>query len=115
MVATEVGGIPEQIRPLDSLTRRGSAAQVCTEASATGVLVAQGDAEGMAAPLEHLLRNGPLRDRLGQNARRDAEYRFGLDAQADAYLDWYRQLLPISFGELAGCQPREVRRRYVAT
>jgi glycosyltransferase involved in cell wall biosynthesis len=102
VVATEVGGIPEQIRPLDSLMLRTSHAPVYTESSATGVLVAQGDAQGMAAPLEHLLRNGQLRDRLGQNARRDAEHRFDLHAQVNAYLEWYHQLLQNSVTDRTG-------------
>jgi glycosyltransferase involved in cell wall biosynthesis len=102
VVATEIGGIPEQIRSLDSLRLSMSEAPIYTETNATGVLVAQGDAQGTAAPLEHLLRNGQLRDRLGQNARRDAEQRFDLDAQVHAYLEWYHQLLQNAVADRAG-------------
>ena len=101
-MATEVGGIPEQIRALDRLMLRTSDVPVFTETSATGVLVPQGDAQGMAAPLEHLLRNGQLRDRLGQNARRDAQHRFDLDAQVNVYLEWYQQLLPNAVADRTG-------------
>jgi glycosyltransferase involved in cell wall biosynthesis len=47
----------------------------------------------MALSIEQLLQNQPLRRRLGQNARRDAEQRFDLARQVDAYLGWYRELL----------------------
>jgi glycosyltransferase involved in cell wall biosynthesis len=93
VIATEVGGIPEQIRALEGLSCRTPGAPRHGATEATGVLVGRGDAEGMAAGLERLLSDLPLRRRLGQNARRDAEQRFGLARQVDAYLRWYQELL----------------------
>jgi glycosyltransferase involved in cell wall biosynthesis len=93
VVATAVGGIPEQLKPLaglgagaPELTRHGPDA-------ATGVLVAAGDAEDMAGSLVALAREAGLRTRLGANAQADARERFGLARQAQEYLTWYRQLL----------------------
>ncbi len=93
VIATEVGGIPEQIRALEGLSCRTPGAPRHGAPEATGVLVGRGDAEGMAAGLERLLSDLPLHRRLGQNARRDAEQRFGLARQVDAYLRWYQELL----------------------
>jgi glycosyltransferase involved in cell wall biosynthesis len=93
VIATEVGGIPEQIHALDGLSCNTPRAPRYSATHATGVLVARGDAHGMASGIEQLLQNQPLRRRLGQNARRDAEQRFDLARQVDAYLGWYRELL----------------------
>jgi glycosyltransferase involved in cell wall biosynthesis len=93
VVATAVGGIPEQIRSADLGAgdwRRHP------DREATGVLVAQGDAQGMARAVVALLRDGRRLEELGANARADACRRFRLDRQADAYLDWYGALLDSS-------------------
>jgi len=79
VVATAVGGIPEQVR---SLTDEG-------ETAATGVLTPPSDSQGMAAALARLASDGTLLARLGENARRDAVERFDVDRQVDAYLAWY--------------------------
>jgi glycosyltransferase involved in cell wall biosynthesis len=83
VVATAVGGIPEQVRALGA----SNASQ------ATGVLVNLGDAEGMAAALDRLLSNDMLRHRLSENAAKDARTHFGRDRQAEAYLAWYHAIL----------------------
>lgn len=95
VVVTAVGGIPEQVKGLEmadggwrmaNLNRYGAS-------EATGILVRQRDAEGMALGIERLLNNDPLRRRLGENAARDAHERFGLQRQVDSYLKWYGELL----------------------
>lgn len=91
VVASAVGGIPEQIRPVESgpnLTLESTA-----DDRPTGVLTPPGDAEAMAREIERLLEDNGLRSRLGANAARDARARFGLDRQADAYLAWFEQIL----------------------
>jgi glycosyltransferase involved in cell wall biosynthesis len=93
VVATAVGGIPEQLKPLGGL---GNGAPEVTRhgpEDATGILVAAGDAEDMARSLVALIRDAPLRARLGANANADAKDRFDLERQARTYLEWYRQLL----------------------
>lgn len=94
VVATAVGGIPEQIK---SLAQAGSEAASDAKAhdvdEATGVLVGAGDAEAMGTAIESLLNDDVLRGHLGDNAARDARVRFDLRRHANDYLDWYRSIL----------------------
>lgn len=78
VVATAVGGIPEQVEDLSLDPDR-----------ATGALAPPGDADSLATAIVALLENEELRCRLAGNARRDAERRFGLEQQTQAYLEWY--------------------------
>jgi len=75
VVATAVGGIPEIVRDGE-----------------TGFLTAAGDAEALAQRMQLLLDDNDMRTRLAAEAARDAVARFGLDRQADAFLDWYREV-----------------------
>lgn len=83
VVATDVGGIPEQIKDLET---HGAS-------EATGVLVAAEDSEQLARAVLPLLRQPELARQLGDNAARDARDRFDLARQCDAYLDWFRVIL----------------------
>lgn len=86
VVATAVGGIPEQVRSLPD--ERTSGGDGCT-----GALVPVGDAEALARRIEHLLQNEDLRRRLADHAADDARRRFDLDREVDEYLGWYQTLL----------------------
>lgn len=86
VVATAVGGIPEQIRSLEAIPAYGAD-------EATGILVRADDAEAMTAAVVRLLTDEPLRRQLGNNAARDARQRFDLERQVDAYLEWYREIV----------------------
>jgi glycosyltransferase involved in cell wall biosynthesis len=95
VVATAVGGIPEQLKGLATsdpgprlidLNRHN-------RGEATGMLVPEGDARCMAASIVQLVRDESLRRQLGANAARDARDRFDLRLQADQYLDWYQQII----------------------
>ena len=95
VVATAVGGIPEQIKPLQgpgSISGRGYSAQ-----EATGILTDTGDADGMALGIERILGNDPLRHQLSRNARADAVSRFDLQIQVKRYLEWYETILEKPF------------------
>lgn len=96
IVATAVGGIPEQVQ---SLTGRCASASVSTLSKdvATGILTAPGDANGLAAAMVLLACDVALIETLGQNARRDAERRFDVRRQVDDYVDWYRHILKCSY------------------
>jgi glycosyltransferase involved in cell wall biosynthesis len=74
-VATAVGGIPEQV-----------------EDGRNGFLVPAGDARALAERLTRLLSDPELRAHMGVQALESARRRFDLSRQADAYLDWYREL-----------------------
>ncbi len=89
VVATAVGGIPEQVTSLYSW----GDGSVETSRFPTGVLVRPGEPEALADAVRRLLADGELLERLGENAARDARRRFALDTQVDAYLDWYRSIL----------------------
>lgn len=76
VIATAVGGIPEQI--------------VTGE---TGFLTRPGDPSDMADKIELLLKNSSLREEMGERAYSDAKKRFGLDLQVERYLELYKELI----------------------
>ena len=108
VVATAVGGIPEQVKPLEGWN--GETFERCNEP--TGALVPPGDAEAMADAVVALLTNGALQKRLGENAAEDARKRFDLEQQVNEYIEWYRAIIesrsrgvqPSTF-QLASAQP----------
>jgi glycosyltransferase involved in cell wall biosynthesis len=76
VVATAVGGIPEQI-----------------DDGRTGLLVPANDAQALAAGLTALLSDDTRRRTMGVQASEAARDRFDLCRQADAYLQWYYRLV----------------------
>ena len=84
VVATAVGGIPEQVRGTDHPTP-------------TGLVTPPGDILAMSAAIDRLLDDPALRQVMARNARADAVTRFDLRDQRDAYLSW--------FGEMVGAAP----------
>lgn len=90
VVATAVGGIPEQIK---SLLAGRESMRVFPADEATGVLTPSGDVEAMAEAIVLLLKDDGLRQQMGLNAQRDAAARFSLDRQVKAYLEWYQEIL----------------------
>jgi len=76
VVATSVGGIPEQIAE-----------------GVTGFLTPPGDARAMATRIEQLLSDDALRRRFAAAAIESARRHFGLDRQINDYLAWYEELV----------------------
>ncbi len=76
VVATAVGGIPEQI-----------------EVGKTGLLVPPGDPQSMAQAVGALLSNTPLLEQFGKAAAEEAQRRFNLNRMVDDYLKWYEEIL----------------------
>ena len=74
VVASAVGGIPEQLN------------------MNTGRLVPPGDAKRLCDVMLDLLRDDALRAQMGRAASEDAVRRFGIDRQLDAYLGWFEEL-----------------------
>lgn len=93
VVATAIGGIPEQIRGLGVPESAGVSGSGFDSEAATGILVPSQDPEAMAAALERLLGEDELRRKLGENAWRDAANRFSLEREGDDYLSWFREIL----------------------
>ncbi len=94
VVATAVGGIPEQVkalRPADYGLHQSLDTYSLDEV--TGILVPVGNVEAMTAATMVLLTDDSLRLKLGQNAARDARLRFGLNRQVEAYLAWYQEII----------------------
>jgi len=91
VLATAIGGIPEQVR---SLRLPGTAPGLDTvpEAKATGTLVAPGAAAGLADAVEALLADAARLGRMAETARRDAVERLGKRQFTSAYLDLYQDL-----------------------
>jgi glycosyltransferase involved in cell wall biosynthesis len=86
VVATGVGGIPEQIKSLLDGNSYDSS-------TATGIVTPGADPGAMAAGIEMLLLNESLRQCLATNAFKDAQERFDLDNETNSYLEWYMDLL----------------------
>jgi glycosyltransferase involved in cell wall biosynthesis len=92
VIATAVGGIPEQVRSLAGAPGAWDGDASGPE-SATGILVPAHDAAGMAAAASALLGDDSLRTRLGENAAAVAQAEYDLDRQLDATLGWYEEIL----------------------
>ena len=75
VVATAVGGIPEQVKEGE-----------------TGFLVPPGDSEAMAARAAQLLADRELAGRMAAAAAEDARKRFSLDRQVDEYLGFFSDI-----------------------
>ena len=102
IVATAVGGIPEQVKGLSIRdVNDASHLNLFESAQATGVLTPPSDAESMARWIQILLKNDSLRHRLADNAARDARARFDIAQQIDRYLDWYERILRTTVGRRA--------------
>ena len=95
VVASGIGGIPEQVKGLGlsqfSLWNSGLNRYGMNDA--TGILVPGGDAQAMALAIEQLLSDDSLRRRLGENAALDAAKRFDIQGQADGFLTWYQEIV----------------------
>jgi glycosyltransferase involved in cell wall biosynthesis len=76
VVATAVGGIPEQI-----------------EQNKTGFLIPLGDAVDMAQSIQLLLEDDNLRQQVSHQAAETAQCKFNAERMANDYLDWYQNIL----------------------
>lgn len=95
VVATAVGGIPEQVKGVKIANGdlRNADLNEFDYQEATGLLVSPGDVEAMADGIERLLTDDSLLRRLSENAAKDAARRFDLKHQVKAYLGWYDEIL----------------------
>ena len=102
VVATSIGGIPEQVRSLRNLAienerKLGNKVPYgfsdYSVEEATGILVPAGDVSALAGAIEGLVKNEALRKQLGVNAAIDACYRFDFERCANDYITWYREII----------------------
>jgi len=89
VIATDVGGIPEQVR---TFVRCGAHAPHPRD-RATGVLVPGGDAGRMSAAIRLLDGDPDLAVQLGRNAARVAAAQYSLEQQADAQLALFGRIV----------------------
>ncbi len=92
VVATAVGGIPEQVRALEGAWLPGNL-QPHDAASATGVLVRPSDPAAFASGVRALLDDEALRARLAESGLRHVQSDFTLALQAERFVAWYREIL----------------------
>jgi glycosyltransferase involved in cell wall biosynthesis len=81
VVASHVGGIPEQVS--DGIT---------------GLLVAPENSQALAIAIETLLAQETLRSTMGQAGRKRVLGEFQLSQQIDRYLEWYEAILDLQRG-----------------
>jgi glycosyltransferase involved in cell wall biosynthesis len=89
VVATDIGGIPEQVKSLWASTN----SPVYPPSLASGILVNAEDSTGLGRAIDLLLLQEDLRRRLGRNGSDAAVLEFSIIRQVERYLDWYRQIL----------------------
>lgn len=75
VIATAVGGIPEQINH-----------------GVTGFLVTQGESEELSNFVRILFKNENLRMKMGKNASKLAKEKYDLTIQVGQYLSWYHEI-----------------------
>lgn len=76
VVATAVGGIPEQVRN-----------------ESTGLLVPAGNAQAMAESTLRILTDSALRIGMSQRASTETALNFNLEKQANEYMEWYKEII----------------------
>ncbi|HVZ50180.1 MAG TPA: glycosyltransferase, partial [Gemmatimonadaceae bacterium] len=90
VIASGVGGIPEQVTSSSAL---GGARGPASLDGATGAIVRAFDGPALAAAINAFFALPPAaRGALGVNAARDARLRFDIRRVADEYLRWMREL-----------------------
>jgi glycosyltransferase involved in cell wall biosynthesis len=93
VIATAVGGIPEQVKGWGGAGFLTTTYNTHDVAEATGILVEAGNAHLFARAMEMLMHDENIRLQLGTNAARDAKQRFSLEKMVQNYLDWYKEIL----------------------
>ncbi|GAA4247949.1 polysaccharide deacetylase family protein [Azospirillum formosense] len=93
VVASAVGGIPEQVAALNSANGLCESWWAAADHDATGLLYPAGAYDAMAEGIASLARLPELRHRLAENAAATAPARFDMARTVAAYLDWFADIL----------------------
>jgi glycosyltransferase involved in cell wall biosynthesis len=91
VLATAVGGIPEQVKGYRIFMDKNSLNHFEAD-EATGLLCTSGDLEGFVDMLRYLIENESLRKVMRTNAVKDAQSRFSLQRQVATYTDWFESV-----------------------
>ncbi|CAH2031080.1 glycosyltransferase [Trichlorobacter ammonificans] len=92
VVATAVGGIPEQIRGLQHDGDESGLNRYARN-SATGILTPMGDRAALSRAIGLLLNEPDLRRQMSASAVRDARQRFSLEGMGQRYFDFFTDIL----------------------
>jgi glycosyltransferase involved in cell wall biosynthesis len=92
VVATAVGGIPEQVKGL-RVHFAANEYPLFKKEQSTGILVPGGDPEALSAAISALIKDDALCRQLGEQAAHDARQCFSLERCADDYLAWYQEII----------------------
>jgi len=79
VIAFDVGGIPDLVRP-----------------DSTGLLAAREDVRELRAAIERLIGDAELRSKMSYNSRQLVERQFTLEHQASSYVKLYDELVKLS-------------------
>lgn len=97
VVATAVGGVPEQVNgapvPNMQFEYNGRVYNQDDHAKANGIIVPPDDVNAMSHAIEYLLRNDRLRRTLSDQAIKTVSEHFSLNCMTNTYLDWYHELV----------------------
>jgi glycosyltransferase involved in cell wall biosynthesis len=89
VVATAVGGIPEQVRGLSvGIGARNDLNRFAPD-EATGVLCELGNVAQLAQAIERVVTSTSQLAQMGSNAARDARQRFALTQMVNRYASWF--------------------------
>jgi len=88
VVAFNIGGIPEQIIPINSVENK-----LIENNSSTGALINAGDIENMVNTILNLLLDDQKRTKISVNAVNYAKENFNFNDFANQYLNWYSKIL----------------------
>lgn len=89
VIATNVGGIPEQVKSLYATSK----SPTYPGEKATGILVENDDVVALAGAILDLIHNNSLRQQLSRNAAKDAALRFNAQRMGRDYLSFYENLI----------------------
>lgn len=95
VVASSVGGIPEQVKSLKMSNPELNDRKIisCEIGEANGILVPPGNSEALASAMKTLMDNESLARKLGDSGAREATKSFDIQRQAVQYLVWYREIV----------------------
>jgi glycosyltransferase involved in cell wall biosynthesis len=92
VIATAVGGVPEQVKGM-AFDGDASGLNLFAPEEATGILTPAGDAGALSGAIVRLFGTTGIIEKLSLSAARDAAERFGINRTGAQYLDFFQEVL----------------------
>jgi len=92
VVATDIGGISEQIESLVNAPG-GWQGETVPVSDATGIVVPDHDSAAMGKAAKHLIDHPEIRSILSENAVNLAKQKYDLSLQLSTIMNWYKEIL----------------------